>query len=269
MISSPLRLGVAGLALVLVATPLATAQSLEGLFAVYEFSVTTDAAQHTGVFRQEVLRDYGDGRVQLRTEVQTAETRLILERNVTASRARFPVLPPILEGFELTLARNLANLSVSLTPQGQQSVLFQGAVHAVNTTAYMLEVVKANATTTQEFTLNGTVQAFTSGLLYAADGQYTTTGAYARRARFELVLEATNLPLDAGSAAIAFFPSLREQAAQTPEVVSGSGLRPEALWALGGVAAIVAAFLYLGLGRRRKRAVQEAPPAERPPHWVS
>jgi hypothetical protein len=250
--------------------PLVAAQSAAGSFVVYQFSLASDDAEYAGTWRQEIVRELADGRVELRIEVQTADTTFRFERNVTASSAQFPILPPI-QGFELTLTRDYTNASVSIIEAGQQPVSFQGEEHLLNTTRYSLRALVGDPEDAQAIATSGVLQAFPSGLLYLVEGEYTLEGDETHVWSYRVVLDATNLPLIASAAAtsaLAFFPSFRNDALGTSDVAPTPGLRPEVIWAVGGAIAVVGAFVYLSLGRRRKPPIQDSPAGERPPHWV-
>ncbi len=249
----------------------AQSTSLQGSFVKYSIQATSPKHQIQGTLQKQVLQDYGDGRVKVRLSGNFTDTRFSIERNVTANRVHFPVLPS-LDGFSFSVSRK--NVSVSITAKlvGTEDVVFQGGSHKVNVTSFSAEVSYYNGTTTSMVKIQGTVRTFHSGLLYHFEASKESPTA-----TFAASLLATNLDLDSPSTTTNLSALIRsimtgeEGSVQSPNSVKPASTGAEfPVLILLTVVAIVSAVVLVVLFRSRRLGSRQQPEtvSERPPHWV-
>ena len=214
----------------LVASPVLAAQPSKG-FVTYSVTLSTPKGQHSVTVNETVKPASKAGFSDLVLQLIGTEQNLTYARFVNSSYPLFPYLPSIAtQHFDYSYG-NKYSIHVNVTYSGTKTVTFKGSQYTLD----VLTFSASGSNGTRTVNIAGTVDTFPSELVYSVDAGNGPI-------QLHLVLQATNLPLTAGST-------------MTTAAYVGAGLGIGAL-SIGG------AFL---IRRRGKRAKEQG---DRPLHWV-
>ena len=215
----------------LVGSSAAAAQPVRG-FATYTVSVTSPLGGRSVVVNETVSQSDKAGYSDLVLQLLGGQQNLTYSKLVNASENLFPYMPKVgTQSFEYSNG-TAYSVHVNVTTSGTTTAMFKGTQYTLN----VLVLSVSASFGSKSFKTNGTVDTFPSALVYSASVGNSMV-------RLRVVLQATNLPLDASS----------PQAA--PAAYVGAGV---------GIGALVLGGAFL-MRHRDKRAEKQV---EKPLHWV-
>ncbi len=272
-----LRKSASILLLILIATSflglisLVDAQKNQGDFVNYSFSYASTKNSQTkkgdGTFREEIVKDFGNGTLRVKYSGTANSAVFMLEKNTPESRFSFPYLPELKNGTRTFKLRNVT-ITLAIARLPDETINFQGSSYRLNVSQIEVtyEVIRGANTVTGS--ANGIIKVFKSGLLYSFNGQFkgSSTGDA------DIVLTSTNLNPEAKAES----NNLLMQAANLAEIGSlvDGNARPQTstasatqsymlIAALVGIVAVI-----IGVTYGRKKITSSSRQNEKPLHWV-
>lgn len=229
----PSALSVTGVVLtvLLAASPAVAVQPVTG-FAAYRVDATLPSGVHSAIVNETTIPSDRAGLSDLILRLVGTGQNLTYSRLVNSSANLFPYLPSLAsQSLEYTYGTGYQiNLNFSAT--GTTPISFQGGQYTLN--VYSISVLVSHGNRSVD--VEGTVEAFPSGLVYDATAGNSTVGVHALLISTDLQLSAT--PTKTASAAYV-----------------GTGL------GVGGLA-VVAVFMV----RRKEKKAKNS--ESKPLHWV-
>ncbi len=220
------------LAMVPIAHASTTSASPSSGYVAYSIQATGNGTQRNLSVNESLGPSSDPGKSILFLSVEATSSNFTYSHVVNSSLTVFPYMPAI--GNEsYTQTFKSYTVTAKITQQGTSQVSFQGKTYLLTNYAFSADIASANGSRS----VNGTVSAFPSDLIYSFGMQSNDT-------RVSGTLTSTSLPLGATSTA----PAVQAASA-------GLGL------SLAGAAVA----LSLGIRAKRKHRPEDA---SKPDHWV-
>ncbi|MDW8073622.1 MAG: hypothetical protein RMJ28_05250 [Nitrososphaerota archaeon] len=171
----------------------------EGAYIVYSYSVSIGERSVSGVIREEVLRDYGNGTIRLRIEVTFNDGVATLEKKATKRLFMVPRLAYLPEG-QFTYRNENYSISISSDRVGATQVSVGGRSYLANIYSVSGQATSQFRDPTSEgveslqLQFSGVITLINgSGVIYNTEGR--TVGPRGGTAKFTLMLIDTNIDL--------------------------------------------------------------------------